>query len=136
MVARELSVRPYSVLVSDDDEGCRETVREALAGQGYEMRLASCGREAIEVVRRHLVHVMIVDMNMPDMSGLDTVTVIRREISMRVPSILMSADASRELMSEALSAEFDSFIAKPFDLSALRHIVEEVLRRHYESDDL
>jgi len=48
----------------------------------------------------------------------------------------MSADATRDLMSEALSAEFDSFIAKPFDLSALRHIVEVVLRRHYETDDL
>jgi DNA-binding response OmpR family regulator len=48
----------------------------------------------------------------------------------------MSADASHELMSEALSAQFDSFIAKPFGISALRHIVEEVLRRHYEMDDL
>jgi len=64
------------------------------------------------------------------------VTVIRREIATRLPSILMSADATRDLMSEALSAEFDSFIAKPFDLYALRHIVEVVLRRHYETDDL
>jgi DNA-binding response OmpR family regulator len=135
MVARELLIRPYRVLVSDDDEGCRETVREALAVQGYEMCLASCGREAIALVRRHFIHVMIVDMNMPDMSGLDTVSVIRREISARLPSILMSADASRELMSEALAAEFDSFIAKPLDISALRHIVEEVLRRHYEPAD-
>jgi DNA-binding response OmpR family regulator len=135
MVAREMLVRPYRILVSDDDKACRESVREALATQGYEMRLASCGREAIEVVRRQFIHVMIVDMNMPDMSGLDTVTLIRREISARVPSILMSADPSRELMSEALSAEFDSFIAKPFAISALRHIVEEVLRRHYEPDD-
>ncbi len=111
-------------------------MREALAVQGYELRLASCGREAIEVVRSHFIHVMIVDMNMPDMTGLDAVSMIRREISARVPSILMSADASRELMSEALSAQFDSFIAKPFDISALRRIVEEVLRRHYETDDL
>jgi len=135
MVARKLLVKPYRVLVSDDDEGCRETVREALAVQGYEMCLASCGREAIEVVRRHFIHVIIVDMHMPDISGLDTVSVIRREISARLPSILMSADASRELMSEALSVQFDSFIAKPFDVAALRHIVEEVLRRHYESVD-
>ena len=136
MVAAEFLKRPYRILISDDDEGCRESVREALAERGYDTRLASCGREAIEVVRHHFIHVMIVDMNMPDMSGLDTVSVIRREISARVPSILMSADASRELMSEALSAEFDSFIAKPFDISALRRIVEEVLRRHYETDDL
>ena len=135
MVARGLLLRPYRVLVSDDDKGCRETVREALAVRGYEMYLASCGHEAIEVARRHLIHVIIVDMNMPDMSGPDTVTVIRRVISARVPSILMSAEISRELISEALSEQFDSFLAKPFDISALRQIVEEVLRRHYESDD-
>ena len=135
MVAAEFLTRPYRVLISDDDEGCRETVREALAERGYETRMASCGREAIEVARRQLVHVLIVDMNMPDMNGLDTVITIRRETAARVPSILMSADASRDLMVEALTAEFDSFIAKPFDVNALRHIVEELLRRHYEPDD-
>ena len=71
---------------------------------------------------------MIVDMNMPDMTGIETVTVIRREIAVEVPSILMSAETSRE----ALSAEFDSFIEKPFEMDALRHVVEEVIRRHYE----
>jgi DNA-binding response OmpR family regulator len=134
MVAAEFLRRPYRILISDDDEGCRETVREALAGRGYDTRLASCGREAIEVARRQLVHVLIVDMNMPDMNGLDTVLTIRREISVRVPSILMSADAPRPLLGEALSAEFDSFIEKPFEMGALRHVVQEVIRRHYESE--
>ena len=134
MVAAEFLRRPYRILISDDDEGCRETVREALAERGYDTRLASCGREAIEVARRQLVHVLIVDMNMPDMNGLDTVLTIRREISVRVPSILMSGDTPRELLSEELSAEFDSFIEKPFEMGALRHVVQEVIRRHYESE--
>jgi DNA-binding response OmpR family regulator len=135
MVAAEFLRPTYRILISDDDEGCRETVREALAERGYDTRLASCGREAIEVARRQLVHVLIVDMNMPDMNGLDTVLTIRREISIRLPSILMSGDTPRELLGKALSAEFDSFIAKPFEMSALRHIVKEVIRRHYETDD-
>lgn len=134
MVAAEFLRRPYRILISDDDEGCRETVREALAERGYDTRLASCGREAIEVARRQLVHVLIVDMNMPDMNGLDTVLTIRREISVRVPSILMSGNTPRELLSEELSAEFDSFIEKPFEMGALRHVVQEVIRRHYESE--
>ena len=133
MVQTEFCPRQYRILISDDDENCRETVREALAPQGYETRLASCGREAIEVARKQVVHVLIVDMNMPDMSGLDAVLIIRREIATPVPSILMSADASRELMMQALQAQFDSFLPKPFGVGALRHIVEEIIRRHYET---
>jgi len=134
MVATEHRARPYQILVTDDDEGCRETVREALDSQGYRTYPASSGREAIQVARRRLVHVMIVDMNMPDLSGLETVSIIRREISVALPSILMSADPSRELMLQALSAQCDSFVPKPLDLGALRHIVEEIIRRYYEAD--
>ncbi len=134
MVATEYSVRPYGILISDDDQGCRESVRDALASQGYRTHLASCGHEAIEVARRNFLHVMIVDMNMPDLNGLETVTIIRREISMPVPSILMSADRSRELMLQALSAHFDSFMPKPLNLGTLRHIVEEIIHRYYETE--
>jgi DNA-binding response OmpR family regulator len=132
MDATGVARHPYRVLISDDDEECRETVREALAPLGYDTCLASCGQEAIEVVRRHFVHVMIVDMNMPDMDGVQTVRIIRHEVAV-VPSILMSADSSREMMMRALSEQFESFLAKPFDIGALRHVVSDILRRHYET---
>ena len=134
MVATEHRLQPYQILVSDDDKTCRETVRDVLASQGYRTHLASCGREAIQVARRQFLHVVIVDMNMPDLSGLETVTIIRREVSVAVPSILMSADPSRELMRQALSAHFDSFMPKPLDVGSLRHVVEEIIRRHYEGE--
>lgn len=124
--------RPYRILVSDDDRLCREAVRDALEPAGYSTELASCGREAIQAVRRHMVHVIIVDMNMPDMTGVDTVTIIRREIATPLPSILMTGDPSRELMLKAMEAHFESFLTKPFEVGALRHIVEEIIRRHYE----
>ena len=134
MVAARHIEQPYEILITDDDEGCRESVQDALEMQGYRTHLASCGHEAIHWVKRHFVHVMIVDMNMPDITGLETITIIRREISTPLPSILMSADRSRELMLQALSAHFDSFVSKPLDLGSLRHIVEEIIRRHYEPD--
>ena len=134
MVAIGYGQRPYQILITDDDEQCRESVQDALAAQGYETHLASCGHEAIAWVKRNFVHVMIVDMNMPDLNGLETVTIIRREISTPMPSILMSADSSRELMLKALSAHFDSFLSKPLNLGSLRHIVDEIIRRHYESE--
>ena len=132
MVAVEYETRPYRILISDDDAGCRESVRDALAREGYRTDVASCGREAIEVVRRNRVHVVIVDMNMPDLTGLETVTIIRREIYGSLPSILMSADHSCELKARALLAHCDSFMPKPFDLRTLRNIVEDLIVRYYE----
>lgn len=132
MVAAEFHAKPYEILISDDDESCRESVREALAPHGYVTHVVSCGREAIEVVRKHFVHVMIVDMNMPDLSGLQTVTIIHQEIQVVVPSILMSADNSSELIAQAEQAQFESFVPKPIDLGTLRRVVEQILRRHYD----
>jgi len=131
MVAAEYHARPYEILISDDDESCRESVREALEPHGYQTVTVSCGREAIEVVRHRLIHVMIVDMNMPDLSGLQTVAIIHQEFRVAVPSILMSADNSSELMAQAEEAQVESFVPKPIDLGVLRRAVEQVLRRYY-----
>ena len=130
MVAQEYRRLDFEILISDDDEDCREAVREALAPR-YRTVMASCGGEAIEIVRRHFVHVMIVDMNMPDMSGLETVTIVHRRLAALVPSILMSADNSRELRSRARAAQCESFVPKPIEIGPLRQIVEEIIRRHY-----
>ena len=132
MVAIRFNARPYRILISDDDKQCREIVRDAFASQGYGTDTVSCGREAIEVARKTLVHVVIVDMNMPGLTGLETVTIIRQEISETLPSILMSADNSRELKTRALRAHCDSFMPKPLDLRVLRRIVEEIIFRYYE----
>jgi len=75
---------------------------------------------------------VIVDMNMPDLTGLETVRIIRRERSVVLPSILMSGDTSPELKTRALLAHCDSFIPKPLDLQSLRYIVEELIGRYYE----
>ena len=132
MVALEYREKAYDILVSDDDEGCRESVRDALAINGYRPHVTSCGREAIEYARQHTVDVIIVDMNMPDLTGLETVRIIRSEISIVVPSVLMSADGSPELKLRARSAQFETFVPKPVDLSVLRHVIQDILHKYYE----
>ena len=127
--------QPYEVLITDDDEGCRETVREVLTRRGYRTVLASCGREAIRIVRRQVIHVAIVDMNMPDLTGLETMTIIRREVSVPVPGILVSADTADDLAVQARSADFESFLPKPLDLAVLRAVVREIINRYYEDED-
>jgi len=132
MVAAAMESKPYQILITDDDEACRETVSDALVERGYATHLASCGREAIEVARTKPLHLVIIDMNMPDLTGLETVTIIRREVRVSVPGILMSAEPSEGLMVRALEAHFESFMPKPLHLGALRHVVEEIIRRTYD----
>jgi len=132
MVAAVMESQPYQILITDDDEACRETVSDALAERGYATHLAACGREAIEVARTKRLHLVIIDMNMPDLTGLETVTIIRREVRVVLPGILMSAEPSEELMVRALKASFESFMPKPLQLGALRHVVEQIIRRTYD----
>lgn len=133
MVAAVMESQPYQILITDDDEACRETVSDALAERGYTTHLAACGREAIEVARMVRLHLVIIDMNMPDLTGLETVTIIRREVRVVLPGILMSAEPSEKLMVRALKASFESFMPKPLHLGALRHVVEQIIRRTYDT---
>ena len=133
VIPDELS-RDYDILVTDDDEGCRESVRDALATHGYRPHVASCGREAIEYVRRHRVDVFIVDMNMPDLTGAETITIIRSEVSCPIPSILISAEPSTDLLRRALVAHIESFMPKPINLNLLRRMVAELILKRYEQE--
>ncbi len=134
MIERYDKDNAYEILVSDDDAGCREAVRDALETQGYCPHVASCGQEAIEYVQQNLVHAIIVDMNMPDLTGLETVNIIRAEVHIAIPSILMSADTSPDLKVRAMSAHVESFMPKPVNLFVLRNILNKILRKYYESD--
>jgi DNA-binding response OmpR family regulator len=133
MVAMLIQPNPYDILITDDDAGCRETVCDVLAENGYRTHAASCGEEAIEVAREHPVQLLIVDMNMPDLSGLETVSIIRREIRFmaHVPSILMSSDSSLELKLRAIKTHIESFMPKPVKIRVLRHVVEQIIRKTY-----
>lgn len=120
-----------SLLITDDDEECRSRFQSTFRHGGYETHLASCGREALRIVREQAVHVAILDMHMPDMNGLATFVEMRRETGHDVPAILVSHDKSKELKLKALSARFSSFLSKPVDLSVLKRLVAELVLRYY-----
>ena len=72
--------KPYSVLITDDDRGCREALREIMEPEGFQTRLASSGEEALDIVRDEPIHLAFLDMNMPTLSGLETLELrVRRQ---------------------------------------------------------
>ncbi|HEX4591244.1 MAG TPA: response regulator, partial [Gemmataceae bacterium] len=65
-----IATRPYSILITDDDRDSRETLRDIVAPEGYRTILAASGEEALEIFHDEPVHVVLLDMHMPRLTGL------------------------------------------------------------------
>lgn len=91
------SCQTYSILITDDDRSARETLREIVAPQGFRTLLAESGEEAIELITQHEVHLALMDMHMPRLSGLETMAIVR-QMRGGIPAILITADQDEELL--------------------------------------
>src|SRR5439155_15098959 len=78
MVASPEKHKNYSILITDDDSNSRGALRDVLRTEGFETFEASCGEEAVDVVQVKPVHLMLMDMHMPTLSGLDTLPLVRQ----------------------------------------------------------
>ena len=121
----------FSLLITDDDKSCRDSLREILELKGYTTYLASCGREAIKIARSEELHVLILDAHLPDYSGLDTFNIIKREISISIPCIFISGDISKELQINLINANAYTLIPKPINVNIFRDSVEQVIEKYY-----
>jgi CheY-like chemotaxis protein len=121
----------YSILIADDDQDCREGLREIVEPEGFKTVLAECGEEALEVVQHQSVHLFVCDMYMPRLSGLETLQ-LARQINEALPCILVSGDVNDRLMQEALSARVYSVLAKPVNKNVLLYLVVRALMKAYE----
>jgi CheY-like chemotaxis protein len=121
---------PFSILVADDDRGIRETLRDVLAGRGFSIVLAGSGEEAVEVVQAESIHLVICDLHMPRMTGLEALAVMRqiREI---LPAILMTADANKDVLRQAFLAHVYSVIPKPVNVNVVLHTMSRALGQVY-----
>ncbi len=120
-----------SLLITDDDVSFRETLRGVLEPQGFRTLTASDGDEALSLVVRHEVHLVLLDMHMPRLSGLETLRRLK-QIKAILPCIILSANADEELREEARLAQAFSVLSKPITSVSLTNIVRSALRRTYD----
>jgi CheY-like chemotaxis protein len=123
-----------SLLITDDDHDFREAVRGVFESR-FRTLLARDGEEALDIVRRQEVHLLLLDMHMPKLTGLETLRQVKRFKS-RLPCILISAALDENLIRQAQLAEAFSVLAKPVSRKQLTGTVEAAMRRiyHWESD--
>jgi CheY-like chemotaxis protein len=122
--------RDYSILIADDDRNCREALREIMEPQGFRTLLASSGEEVLDFVEAGDVHLALLDMHMPTLTGLETLRLVR-QINAVLPAILVTADASESLLRQAYQARFYSVIPKPVSKNVVLYTVVRALSRFY-----
>jgi CheY-like chemotaxis protein len=119
-----------SILITDDDTSSRETLREIVEPRGFRTLLAGSGEEAVDIVRGGLVHLILLDMHMPTMNGLEVLQLVR-QFNAELPCILVTGDSSESLMRQALQAHAYTVIPKPVNKNLVLYTVLKALARYY-----
>jgi EAL domain-containing protein (putative c-di-GMP-specific phosphodiesterase class I)/DNA-binding NarL/FixJ family response regulator len=123
-----LTDRPL-VLVADDDPAIRSLLKRALEREGFEVVLAADGREALEGIRLREIAVLLLDVNMPGMGGLEVLRQVRSEDRTRtLPIILVTGTAAEADLVRGLENGADDYLAKPFALKELAARVRAQIR--------
>ena len=118
----------YNILICDDQPDIVSALKIYLAPEGYRLFEASTGREALELVRQEDLHLILLDIMMPQMDGI-TATAKIREFS-NVPIILLTAKSETEDMVLGLNVGADDYITKPFVPVEVLARVRSQLRRY------
>ena len=117
---------PATVLVVDDDDGIRGALQALLEDEGYSVRAAGNGIEALAVCGEGLPALIVLDLMMPKMDGATFMGVLRRGYSTIPPVLVLSASQRAPQQVQEMGAE--AYIAKPFDLDELLSTVERLVQ--------
>ncbi len=116
----------HNLLIVDDDEGIRSLLANVFTSEGYGVRIAEDGAQAIELIRTAIPDLILMDMQMPNMDGRATTSQIKGDPrTEHVPIVGMSA--SQQVFEASGRSKFADIIMKPFDVSTLIDEVKIIL---------
>jgi two-component system, OmpR family, KDP operon response regulator KdpE len=127
-------VNAANILVVDDEPQIRRVLRSTLSTQGYVITEAKTGEEALESLRRERPDLVLLDMNMPGMGGVETCREIRRGFD--APIIMLTVRNAERDKVAALDAGADDYVVKPFGIEELLARIRAALRRFASGDAL
>jgi DNA-binding response OmpR family regulator len=121
-----------NILICDDERDIVSALKIYLSGEGYDLFEAHTGLEALEVVRRHPIHLILMDIMMPEMDGISATAKLREEYN--IPIILLTA--KMEDMDKLMGFDHgaDDYLTKPFNILELKARIRALLRRANRSE--
>ena len=122
--------RSLQVLLMDGDADLRSRLRRRIEREGHRTLEADTGKRAIEIAGQVEVHILVLDIEMPDISGIDAYRIIK--VSSRfVPCILTGRDINQRTRMRALATEAFSLLPKPLDDAVFSDVFHRLLCRYY-----
>jgi two-component system KDP operon response regulator KdpE len=121
------------ILVVDDETQISRVLKTTLNSQGYEVKTASNGEAGFDAISDWLPDLLITDLSMPGMSGIDLCRAVRERSS--IPIIVLSVRGEEKIKIEALDAGADDYVTKPFSVNELLARVRANLRRVIANDE-
>jgi len=115
------------ILCVDDDQYLTDLLRYALAREGFEVRMAHSGRDALRLIRAESLDLVILDVNIPDMNGFKVLSSLRT--FSQIPVVMLTARSQDEDIIAGFGQGADDYVAKPFSVQVLINRIKAVLRR-------
>jgi DNA-binding NtrC family response regulator len=130
MTVRDLEgpARPIRVLVVDDDAEMRALLRRTLEFDGHHVTELDRGSHVVETLRGTPFDLVILDKEMPGLTGMDLLPILRREFP-NVPVVLVTAFGGRQVATSAVRLGAARYLEKPFRLGQLRDAVDGIISR-------
>ena len=121
---------PRYALVVDDTRIAATTIAQALTLLGYRAQVAYSPRVAIESIFKRVPDVILLDINMPGIDGVEVCRYLRRDPrTEQVPIIAMSSEVQEEMVARVREAGANAFLAKPIDIDVLERTLNDILKR-------
>jgi two-component system KDP operon response regulator KdpE len=121
------------ILIVDDEIPIRRFLRTSLSAQGFQVLEAEDGKSALDLLRRHQIDLLILDLGLPDMDGLEIIGRLRQSRS-TVPILVLSSRGDEEGKVNALDMGADDYVTKPFGMDELLARVRAALRHKIQSE--
>jgi DNA-binding NtrC family response regulator len=120
-------VKKARILVADDDETIRTTMKAILQDEGYEVDLAATGKEAIQRTHEKTYNIALLDIRLPDMEGIELLKLLKDSVP-RMRKVMVTGYPSMQNAIAALNKNADAYIVKPVDVDKLLNTVKEQLQ--------
>jgi len=119
------------ILIVDDDENIRNTMKAILEDEDYSVDVATNGKEAIEMSHEKIYNLALLDIRLPDMEGIDLLRLLKEYVP-RTRKIMVTGYPTIQNAMTAINKNADAYLLKPVDIEKLLEIVKEQLRSQEE----
>lgn len=134
MLAEEKNVAGEKVLLVDDTRLNRELAKDILDADGYKVIEAVNGKEAIDNARQNKPDIILLDIELPDISGWEVIKIIKEDLqNQHIPIVALTALSQSDEQKDFLAAGFAGYIPKPFDIKSFTQMVAKFLKKNFNN---